>query len=343
MELLSLGFKYLGYYLKPLGYCVKDWRWFIKKIEKMISNWTYRLLSLGGRLILVKSVLLVLAVYWLSLACMPRSILNYIQRSIFNFLWGNSNGNSKLHLVDWYTISIPYEFGVWNIKNLDWFSLALRLKIFWMVLNGEGIWSLIVKHKYLKNNFVDVWLCQQVFIVQGTSYIWNGFISAISWITRCLGWKVWNGRSIKISIDPIVGLSSDYILPEDLMIYLEDYGIAYLSDAHNSGIGASSHAYWLTAEDLDLGGHWKETWSNYIDGLPHGCIRLGEGLDSLVWMFNKRNGTTSAKLAYNLITSSTLIDRPGMALILVWKCNISLKVICFNWLCLSNRINTWDN
>ena len=63
--------------------------------------------------------------------------------------------------------------------------------------------------------------------------MWNGFIRSISWITRCLGWKTGNGKAIKIGIDPIVGLSSDYILPEDLRLYLEDYGILHLLDARN--------------------------------------------------------------------------------------------------------------
>ena len=34
MEPLTFGFKYLGYYLKSLGYGIKDWRWFIQKFEK---------------------------------------------------------------------------------------------------------------------------------------------------------------------------------------------------------------------------------------------------------------------------------------------------------------------
>ena len=29
MEPIVSGFKYLGYYLKPLGYSIKDWRWFL--------------------------------------------------------------------------------------------------------------------------------------------------------------------------------------------------------------------------------------------------------------------------------------------------------------------------
>ena len=47
MEPIAAGFKYLGFYLKPLGYGIKDWRWFLLKFEKKLSNWTYKLLSLG--------------------------------------------------------------------------------------------------------------------------------------------------------------------------------------------------------------------------------------------------------------------------------------------------------
>ena len=100
MEPLTNGFKYPGFYLKPLGYSSNDWRWFIKKFEKKLSNWTYRLLSLGGRLILVNFVLIGMVVYWLSLARMPNTILTYIRCYIFNFMWGNTAGNHKHHLVD---------------------------------------------------------------------------------------------------------------------------------------------------------------------------------------------------------------------------------------------------
>ena len=42
------GFSYLGYFLKPSGYLVKDWLWLVSKFEKKISYWTNRLLSIGG-------------------------------------------------------------------------------------------------------------------------------------------------------------------------------------------------------------------------------------------------------------------------------------------------------
>ena len=43
-----------------------------------------------------------------------------------------------MYLVDWHSILKPFEYGGWNIKNLEWFSLSLRMKSCWMTLNGEG-------------------------------------------------------------------------------------------------------------------------------------------------------------------------------------------------------------
>jgi len=60
---ISPRFKYLGYFIKPLGYLVKDWHWFLNFFEKRIKHWTHRLLSLGGRLVLIKDVLTSMFVY----------------------------------------------------------------------------------------------------------------------------------------------------------------------------------------------------------------------------------------------------------------------------------------
>ena len=38
---ITKGFIYLGYFIKPLGYLIKDWHWLIQKFEKRIHHWTY--------------------------------------------------------------------------------------------------------------------------------------------------------------------------------------------------------------------------------------------------------------------------------------------------------------
>ena len=100
MEPIAVGFKYLGYYLKPLGYGVKDWRWFLLKFKKKLSNWAYKLLSLGGRFVLIRAILTSLPVYWFALAPIPVSILNKMRQLIFSFLSGSSKNKFHFHLVD---------------------------------------------------------------------------------------------------------------------------------------------------------------------------------------------------------------------------------------------------
>jgi hypothetical protein len=57
---------------------VNDWKWLIIKVEQRISNLCHRWLTLGGRFILVKSILESIPVFWLSLAKVPKSILDKI-------------------------------------------------------------------------------------------------------------------------------------------------------------------------------------------------------------------------------------------------------------------------
>jgi hypothetical protein len=55
--------RYLGFQLKIGASSPEDWQWLIKLYERKIGGWCFKWLSLGGRLILVKSVLEGLAVY----------------------------------------------------------------------------------------------------------------------------------------------------------------------------------------------------------------------------------------------------------------------------------------
>ena len=157
-EHLNQGFNYLGYFLKPSGHLVKDWHWIISKYEKRISHWTNWLLSLGGRLVLIRSVISSIPVYWMALTLIPQSILDKLRRLIFSFLWGSSPKNKKFHLVDWNLLVRLTTMGGWGIKLLTWFSLSLRLKSFLHALNSNGIWYQILSAKYMKKFPLHLWL-----------------------------------------------------------------------------------------------------------------------------------------------------------------------------------------
>jgi hypothetical protein len=75
---LSEGFTYLGFHMKLGATSHGDWRWLVATFERKIGFWCNKWLSMGGRLILIQSVLQSLAVYWMLLVRIPSKILTYI-------------------------------------------------------------------------------------------------------------------------------------------------------------------------------------------------------------------------------------------------------------------------
>ena len=94
-----------------------------------------------------------------------------------------------------------------------------------------------------------------------SSYFWNGFVRVFIWISKALSWKVGNGKLIILGVDQIMGLDDSYVLSPELVECLHDYVMYSLNHAQNLGRGSNSNGYWLGADDLKLGGDWKEEWS----------------------------------------------------------------------------------
>lgn len=81
---LEMGFKYLGFHLKPNNYGIKDWTWMIEKAERRKRGWSTKWLSKGGRLTLVEAVLQQIMVFWAHLYVIPSKILK--MSVMINFL-----------------------------------------------------------------------------------------------------------------------------------------------------------------------------------------------------------------------------------------------------------------
>ena len=146
---LEGGFSYLGFYLKPNNYHRSDWTWLIHKVHFRIGKWSSNWLSLGGRLTLIKVVLQSIPVYWFALFRVSVGVLNTIRRSFFNFLWRGAHLSWKFHLTNWRSLSLPFKWGGWGIKNLALFNIALCAKSLWRGLTGNNIWCPILKSKYM--------------------------------------------------------------------------------------------------------------------------------------------------------------------------------------------------
>lgn len=147
---LTDGTIFLGYKLKPNNDRTYDWYWILHCFDKRIHLWSWKWLSIGGRVTLAKSVLQNLVVYWISLCMVLKPILSGIRRKIINFIWSGTY-KRKLHLINWHTISSPKSYGGWSLKNIFVFVDALKEKSLWRVLSVEFLWRSIIRDKYFRN------------------------------------------------------------------------------------------------------------------------------------------------------------------------------------------------
>ena len=65
----------------------------------------------GGKLVLVKTVLEAIPVYWIHL-WIPLGIIEKIRKICFKFLWSVNLDHSDLHWTSWKTLACPYKYQV---------------------------------------------------------------------------------------------------------------------------------------------------------------------------------------------------------------------------------------
>ena len=92
---------YLGIPLGTNMRKVASWQCIVDKIQKKLSSWKSSCLSRAGRLVLIKSVLNCLPIYYLSLFKLPKKVANEIGRIQRQFLWNGNKNGKFLPLVKW--------------------------------------------------------------------------------------------------------------------------------------------------------------------------------------------------------------------------------------------------
>ncbi|CAN1815182.1 Putative ribonuclease H protein At1g65750 [Linum perenne] len=77
------------------------WDPVIASVRKRLEGWKARLLSFGGRVVLLKSVLSHLPTYFLSILRIPATVLAKLESIQKRFLWGGLEEKRRIHLISW--------------------------------------------------------------------------------------------------------------------------------------------------------------------------------------------------------------------------------------------------
>jgi hypothetical protein len=115
-----LPFIYLGLLVGANPRKESTWKPVIDLLKNRLNAWQNRFVSLGGRVVLINSVLASIPTFYMSYMRMPECVWKKIVAIQRNFLWGGAREGNKISWVKWSDVCRPKECGRLGIKNLRW-------------------------------------------------------------------------------------------------------------------------------------------------------------------------------------------------------------------------------
>jgi hypothetical protein len=90
-----------------------------ERIGKTLSSWKGKYLSVGGRLVLISSVLTSLTMFMLSFFEVPKGVLEKVDYWRSQFFWQSDSQKKKYRLTKWDIICQPREQGSLRVQNIE--------------------------------------------------------------------------------------------------------------------------------------------------------------------------------------------------------------------------------
>jgi hypothetical protein len=164
------------------------------RLIRKLSGWKEKLLSYGGREILIKSVAQAIPTYAMSCFQLPQTLCTEMEGLIRKFWWGQRGDESKMSLVGWKTLCTSKLRGGMGFRDLHAFNMALLAKQGWRLLhNPNSMLYRLYKAKYFPTGNLF-----QAKIGHNPSYAWRSIWNAMKIVREGSRWRVGDGISINI-------------------------------------------------------------------------------------------------------------------------------------------------
>ncbi|KAJ4747435.1 RNA-directed DNA polymerase (reverse transcriptase)-related family protein [Rhynchospora pubera] len=317
----SLPLHYLGIPLHYRKLTNSDWSCVVDKVSSKLQQWKGAFLSIGGRLILVNSVLSAVPLYTLSMYKMPENVkkqINIIRRT---FLWQGGHSHTKKYaLVNWARACLRKEFDGMGILELGQMNISLLLKWWWKLKspNHQGLWKTMIRTKYENNRTLSK-----------MSPFWKEIQKLNPLGHSSCRYQLGNGRVVSFWNDIWVGDCS----LASCFSYL--YKICSNRECTVAEVVVTHGRNLLFQRSLT--GMLLHDFYELLDVIQNTVISPEE--DEPVWRWDSK-GCFSTQSCYNFLNFRGIKVKHSN---LWWKIKIPYKVQIFMWLLHKNRILTKTN
>ncbi|KAL2497433.1 Uncharacterized protein Adt_22983 [Abeliophyllum distichum] len=118
-----------------------------RKVRSRISGWASRLLSPGGRITLIRSVLSSIPLYLLQILKPPKAVLKKLESIFARFLWDSKDHTHRLHWKRWKDLCLPTEEGGLGFRRLQDLVDTFSLKLWWLFRSQRSLWAQFLRDK----------------------------------------------------------------------------------------------------------------------------------------------------------------------------------------------------
>lgn len=135
----------------------KSFWYLMEKVQKKLTVWKAKSLSLAGRITLEKSVLSAIPIYPMMTTRLPKCVNNEIEKAQRVFVWDHDLNERKTHLIGWKTFCQPKSKGGMGFRSLNLMNEACIFKLGWNLENdNRGLWGEVLRYKYRRGTGWDV-------------------------------------------------------------------------------------------------------------------------------------------------------------------------------------------
>lgn len=80
---------------------------------------------------------------------LPRHVCDEIDKKCHQFVWGETDGVKKMHLINWKRVCSPKQWGGLGLCTVRNINLVSMMKVGWnLISNKDDMWVEVIRSKY---------------------------------------------------------------------------------------------------------------------------------------------------------------------------------------------------
>ena len=169
-----------------------NWTQKLKMMEKTLQRWKMRQLTLEGKIIIIKTLVLSKIIFPVSLLPIPTFVKNEVKEMIFKFLWKGKDKVKRSVLIN-----DKYNGGL-NMIDIDSFFDALKASWITRIINCKGKWKSIFEYYVNKQGTPLNYLLQMSFktsrsfpVIKNCHSSTEIFYLLLTMLNHVYLWKIW--------------------------------------------------------------------------------------------------------------------------------------------------------